>query len=323
MTTLVTGATGLVGNNAVRQLLERGEAVRVLVRESSAPAPLAGLDVDVVRGDVRDAAAVRAACRGADLVIHAAAYVHWGWSGIETHREINVGGTRHVCQGALEAGARLVQVSSVDALGIGDRDNPADEDSREGCVPAPYVLTKREAEQVVLEHVERGLFAPIVNPTFMLGPWDWKPSSGKLLLAAGTRFTPLVPSGGNNFCDVRDVVAGILAAAERGQPGRRYILAGYNLSYLEAWQVFAEVTGGRRPWGRMGPGIRFAVGRGADLWGRVTGREPDVNSAALASASLPHFYTAARAQRELDFRPRPFRETVETAWNWFRQHGYV
>ncbi len=323
MTTLVTGATGLVGNNAVRRLLDRGRGVRVLIRETSPQAPLEGLDVEIARGDVRDAAAVREACQGVDLVVHAAAYVHWGWSGIETHRAINVGGTRNLCQAALDAGAKLVQVSSVDALGMGDQDNPADEDSREGCVPAPYVLTKREAEAVVLEHVERGLFAPIVNPTFMLGPWDWKPSSGKLLLAAGTKFTPLVPSGGNNFCDVRDVVDGILAAAERGQSGRRYILGGYNLTYREAWDVFADVTGGRRPWARLGPVMRFGVGRACDLWGRISGNEPDVNSAALASASLPHVYTTARAEQELGFRPRPFRETVEAAWAWFREHDYV
>jgi dihydroflavonol-4-reductase len=69
--------------------------------------------------------------------------------------------------------------------------------------------------------------------------------------------------------------------------------------------------------------MRFAVGRAADLWGRVSGHEPDVNSAALASASLPHVYTTARAEQELGFQPRPFRETVEAAWAWFREHDYV
>lgn len=323
MTTLVTGATGLVGNNTVRQLLDRGESVRVLVRKTSATAPLDGLDVETAYGDVRDEAAVTEACRDVDLVIHAAAYVHWGWTRVDLHREINVNGTRNVCQAALSAGAKLVHVSSVDALGMGDHDHPADEDSREGTIPSSYVVTKREAEEAVLEYVGRGLFAAIVNPTFMLGPWDWKPSSGKLLIAAGTRFTPLVPSGGNNFCDVRDVVQGILLAAERGESGRRYILGGDNLSYLEAFRMFAEVTGGGRPWMRMGPVIRIAVGRGADLWGKITGNEPDVNSAALASATLPHYYTSARAESELGYEHRPARKAAEAAWSWFKERGYV
>jgi dihydroflavonol-4-reductase len=323
MTTLVTGATGLVGNNAVRILLERGEPVRVLTRDTSAKRPLEGLDVEVVRGDVRDFEPVAEACRGVSLVVHAAAYVHWGWSGMETHRAVNVSGTRNVCRAALAAGAKLVHVSSVDTLGVGDRRHPADEDSREGAIPAPYVLTKREAEGEVLDHVRRGLAATIVNPTYMLGPWDWKPSSGRLLLAAGTRFTPVVPSGGNNFCDVRDVVEGILASAERGQSGRRYLLGGDDLTYREAFRLFAEITGSRPPLMSMGPLMRVVVGRGGDLWGRITGREPDVNSAALASASLPHCCSSARAERELGYRHRPAGEAARAAWDWFCQYGYV
>jgi dihydroflavonol-4-reductase len=323
MATLVTGATGLVGNNVVRTLVARGERVRVLTRETSAKAPLEDLDVDTTFGDVRDAEAVREACRGVDLVVHAAAYVHWGWSGAELHHSVNVVGTRNVCEAALQAGAKMVHVSSVDTLGIGDQDNPADEESRLGAIPAPYVLSKREAEAAVLDCVGRGLFAPIVNPAFMLGPWDWKPSSGRLLLAAATRFTPLVPSGGNNFCDVRDVAEGILAAAERGQSGRRYILGGEDLTYLQAWRLFAEVTGGPRPWLRMGPLVRVIAGRTGDLIGWFTGKEPDVNSAALASASLPHCYSSARAENELGYRHRKVREAVEAAWSWFREHGYA
>jgi dihydroflavonol-4-reductase len=184
-------------------------------------------------------------------------------------------------------------------------------------------VTKREAEAVVQEYVQRGLFVPIVNPATMLGPWDWKPSSGKILLAAATRFTPLVPSGGNNFCDVRDVVEGIFAAAERGQSGRRYLLGGDNLTYLDAWNLFADVTGCRRPWMRMGPLMRIAIGKAGDLWGVMTGQEPDVNSAALRAASMPHCCTSVRAERELGYRHRPVREAIEAAWSWFQQHGYA
>src|SRR5205823_14744119 len=139
------------------------------------------------------------------------------------HLRINVFGTQNVAAAARAAGARLVHVSSINALGLGRLDAPADEESAlPGIVECPYVVTKREAERVVLNEVAQGLWATIVNPSLMLGPWDWKPSSGKMLLAA--RFAPLAPTGAANFCDVRDVAAGAIAAAERGTPGHRFVL---------------------------------------------------------------------------------------------------
>src|SRR5262245_16643868 len=109
--TLVTGATGLVGNNVVRQLLERGQSIRVLGRDTSASKPLEGLDVEIVRGDIRDPQALETACRGVNRVIHAAAVVQIGRSGMELQRAVNVEGTRNVAAAARKAGARLVHVS--------------------------------------------------------------------------------------------------------------------------------------------------------------------------------------------------------------------
>jgi len=324
MTFLVTGAKGLVGNNTVRRLLERGQAVRVLVRRESDPRPLQGLDVERAWGDVRDADAVRQACQGVSTVVHSAAVVRFGWTGLEQDRAINVQGTEHVAAGALAAGARMLHVSSVDALGVGHRDAPADEDSpREGKIPCTYIVTKREAEAVVRSYVDRGLYAVIVNPGFMLGPWDWKPSSGRMLLEVAKRFTPLAPIGGVTSCDVRDVVDGLLAACEKAPAGRQYILAGENLTYQQLWCLFAEVSGGSKPWFRAGPLMRFLGGYGGDLWGRITGREPDLNSAAVRATSQFHYYSSARAEAELGYRPRPFRQSVADAWVWFVEHGYA
>ena len=324
MCTLVTGATGLVGNNVTRLLLEQGRQVRVMVRESSDPRGLEGLNVQRVVGDVRDGDAVRQACRGAAQVIHAAAHVHIGWSGLDLQRAINVQGTGHVAQAAREEGIRMVHVSSVDALAVGSPSQPATEDLEPGGkTPCSYVVTKREAEQVVLDVVGAGLDAVIVNPGFMLGPWDWKPSSGRMLLEVARRFTPLAPTGGCSVCDVRDVVAGILAALEGGTTGQRYILGGYNETYFDLWKLFARVTGGRPPWGRAGRAGQVLAGRAGDLVGWLTGREPDVNSASVAMSRLFHYYSSARAERDLGYCNRPLEESVEDAWRWFQTHGYV
>jgi dihydroflavonol-4-reductase len=324
MVTLVTGATGLVGNNVVRALIEDGRPVRVLARDTAESRPLAGLEVEVRRGDVRDRDAVVRAMRGAGAVVHAAAHVHIGWQGIDIARAINVEGTRNIAQAARAEGARLIHVSSIDALGVGQRKQPVDEDTPvSGGVLCPYVVTKREAEAVVIDCIEQGLHASIVNPGYVIGPYDWKPSSGRMLLHVAKGWGLFTPSGANSYCDVRDVVRGILKALDCGQSGRRYILAGQVLSYYQAWRVFAEVSGGTPPLIPVGKLVRISAGRVGDLVCAVTGREPDVNSAATAISAQWRNFSSARAQRELGYRPRPLKAAAADAWTWFRQNGYV
>jgi len=321
MKVLVTGATGMVGNNVVRLLLARGTDVRVLVRASSSARPLAGLTVEMAAGDVRDEAAVRQAVAGVTHVIHAAAHLHIGWTGLDAARAVNVNGTRRVAEAALAAGARFVHVSSVDALGIGSRNQPANEQTpRTGNPLNSYVVSKREAEDAVQAAIARGLDAVIVNPSFMLGPWDWQPSSGRMLLDVGSRFIPLAPSGGGSAGDVRDVAAGIVAALHSGRVGENYILAGHNVPYFDLWRLFSKVGGSRPAILPMGPLQRYAVGFTGDLVTKLTGREPAFNSAMLAMSALWHYYDSAKAAAELGYTNRPLEQTVTEAWEWLKRH---
>jgi dihydroflavonol-4-reductase len=296
----------------------------VLARQGCDPRPLAGLDLEIAPGDVRNPQQVRRACEGVDAVVHSAGYVQIGWTGADLARDINVGGSRHVAEAARLAGARMVHVSSVDALGVGSPKQPADEETPPGGkIECPYVVTKREAERVVLDAVKQGLDAVIVNPGFMIGPWDWKPSSGRMLLAVAERYTPVAPKGGMTLCDPRDVAAGVIASLDHGVTGRRYVLGGHCMTYFDAWRLFAEVSGAKGPWLRAGPVMRVAAGAATDLWTWVTGKEPEVNSAAIRMSNLFHFYSSARAESELGYRCRPPRESVAAAWQWFQQHGYA
>lgn len=322
--TLVTGSTGLVGNNVVRQLLAQGHSVRVLTRKTADPRPLDGLDVEEMQGDIRDSDSVCRACDGAAVVVHAAGYVRIGRSHLDLHRAINVEGTRNVAQAVRRYGGRLIHVSSSDALGLGTLKEPADEDSplaeHGDCC---YTITKREAEQVIREEIAQGLHAVIVNPGFMLGPWDWKPSSGRMLLEVARGKAWLAPDGHFSVGDVRDVAAGILAAVDRGQAGRNYLLTGQTLSYLEAFQLFAQVTGGRRPLGNPGPILSTVAGWFGDLATRLTGRESDVNSAAIRVARLPKSYSSRRARQELGYTTRSVEDSVRDTWAWFQEYGYA
>lgn len=316
---LVTGATGLIGNNVVRALLERNRSVRVLVREQSDPRPLEGLDVETRYGDIREPAAVRAACNGVSLVIHAAAKVSLDrWKAIQ-FREVNADGTRNVVNATLAAGARLVHVSTADTIGSWSLDEPADETSPFDTSHAtPYSVSKLEAERIVQAAVDRGLDASIVNPAFTLGAWDWKPSSGQMLLAVSRGLGLFVPRGYGNFVDVRDVTSGILSAATHGRSGQRYLLTGQMLSYRQAWTLFASVTGSLRPIWQIGPIITPLSGLTGDVLSRLTGREIAMNSVALNAALPPANYSSQLAERELGFAPRPLRETVERTWEWFQ-----
>ena len=199
----------------------------------------------------------------------------------------------------------MIHVSTVDTIGLGKRGEPANEDTpADPRMRCPYIVTKRAAEQVVLEAVDRGLDAVIVNPTYMLGPWDWKPSSGRMLLHIARGRQLLAPRGGNDFSDVRDVAAGIHAAAERGRCGRRYILGGESLSYLAAWKLFAKVAGVRGPICRAGPLQIICAGYLGDGWRVVTGHEPDLNSASTKLSAQHHHFSYRRAAEELGYAPR-------------------
>jgi dihydroflavonol-4-reductase len=323
---LVTGATGLVGNNVVRQLVSRGARVRALVRPNSpvGSKALVGLPIEEVEGGITDEDALNRACDGVTTVIHAAAFVHCGWRYGQAMQEVNVDGTRCVAGAARRAGARLVHVSSVDTMGIRHDGIPGDEETPPGGMPPfPYVVTKLEAERVIMEEVERGLDAVIVNPAYMLGPWDWKPSSGRMLLEVGAGKGLFAPPGSNDFVDVRDVAAGVLSALVKGRTGRRYILGGHALSYLDAWRVMAHVTGRMQPLGLAPRPCVLLAGLVGDLKAAISGREGPMNSAATRTSLLAHNYSCRRAIAELGYSFRPFEDTVQDAWDWFVARGYA
>ena len=324
MRVLVTGATGLLGNNIVRALVDQQQNVNVLVRASSPQRALEGLPVQQHVGDVCDAQSVQQAMQGADAVIHSAGYVKIGWKDEDQHQRINVDGTENVAQAARQAGIRMVHVSTINTLGLGNESQLADERTwLPGIVECPYVVTKKKGEQMVEQLVSEGLDACIVHPAFMLGPWDWKPSSGEMVVQVARRFTPFAPRGGMSVCDVREVALATVRAVEKGAAGEHFVLAGENMSYFRLWKIIAQVTGSRGPLCPAGPLMRVGAGAFGDLWAKFSSQEPDVNSAAVGLSSQTHFFSSAKAQAHLGYEIRPTADVVTAAWEWFRAHGYA
>ncbi len=326
---LVTGATGLLGNSVVRELLARGERVRVLARAdrsgSAKRAELDGLDVELVTGDLNDAQAVSQAVQGCRAVVHSAAMVHIGYQRLAEARQANVEGTANIAAACQRASCRMVHVSTVDTLPAAvSPDQPLRED--DAGVPkiaCTYVISKRESEAKVIEACGRGLDAVIVHPGFMLAPFDWKPSSGAMFLAVFKAPVVVAPRGTASVCDARDVASAIVSSIAAGRSGQHYILAGENLAYPELCRRMVEVIGQRKRVFRMGPVIPAAA-RLADAWYRMSGAQERLfNGAAIAMGGLHHAYDSSKAEQELGYRRRALDETLRDAWQWLKQHHHL
>ena len=320
----ITGATGLVGNNLARHLLAAGHEVRVAVRPTSDLKSLADLNVDILEGDLSDPSLIAQLLRDSAGLFHCAAVIWLGYSRLEESRAVNVELTRHLATGCRNHAVKMVQVSTVDALAAGKRNQPATEVDINPAKPASaYVISKREAEQVVLKECQAGLNATIVNLGFVVGPYDWKPSSGEMMLAVARQFVPLVPGGGFCVANVHDVVRGMESAMLRGKSGERYILGGENMRYLDLFRRMATIVNRKPPIAGMRPVAAKLIGWGGDLIGKIVGRELQVNSAAIQMGQVYNYYDSAKAERELGYERSDVNEALREAWEWFRDNGYA
>lgn len=324
MRILVTGATGFLGNNLVRALSQQGHQIVVTLRNASNRDSLAGLEYEAIHIDLNEPSDVAMALTGVDAVVHSAALIQIGWSKLEASRRINVDATANIAAAARRKNIRMIHVSSVDALGSASETEVGDETKLNPPKPAcSYVITKRESESAVILEVSNGLDAVIVNPGFMVGPYDWKPSSGEMMLAVASKPVPFAPAGGCCIADVRDVADGIISAMEHGQTGQRYILGGENMSYLDLWALMAKVTGRRPPTRSLPNWMAFIAGRGGDFAGKLVRREMQINSAATQMGQMFHYYSSEKAKRELGYNIGNIEDALRDAWDWFQLHGYT
>ncbi len=320
----VTGGTGFLGTHLVGQLRDLGAAVRIFALEPAASHPLRQRpDIDCDWGDLLDAAAVRRAVSGCDIVFHTAGTVAvWGpalWRMHAVHRD----GTRHVLAGC-DPGARVVHTSSIVAVGASLDGRPLTEDSPFNLdgLAIDYVRAKRAAEQEALAS-DRDVV--VTNPGYLLGPDDPEGSiMGHMCVRAWKGQLPAAPPGGFSLVDVRDVATGHLLAAEHGQSGRRYILAGENLSLREFLVKLARVAG-HRP--RALPQLPLSLMRIASIIAegraRLTGREPYPSFQHVRLNRWYWYVRSDRARCELGYCPRPLPETLADTYEWYAAAGRV
>jgi dihydroflavonol-4-reductase len=321
--TLVTGATGFIGWHVAKRLLTRGHAVRALVRPTS---KVRELDLEVVSGDLRDSVSLERAVRGCGLVFHVAAdYRLWAKDPAELYRS-NVEGTRNLLTAARQAGVeRVVYTSTVGCIGI-RKDRPGSEDVevRLEQMTGAYKRSKFQAEQVAIEFAATGFPVVIVNPTAPMGDHDFKPTpTGKIVVDYLKGDMPAFVDTGLNLVDVDDTAEGHILAAERGQPGERYILGCENLTLEQILGRLAGISEGKVPRWRIPYAVAYAVGLASTGWANLTGQEPRAPLDAVKMARVKMFVSSDKAKRELGFNPGPVDGALKRAVDWFRANGYV
>jgi len=325
---LVTGASGFVGAAVVRKLLDAGEAVRVLMRPGSDRRNIAGLDVDVVEGDLLEPETLAPAVKGCRALYHVAAdYRIWTRDPAAMFRA-NVDGSAAIVRAAAEAGAeRIVYTSSVAVLGIppggvGDEDTPV----TYGDMIGPYKQSKFKAEERIRDlTAKEGWPVVIVNPSTPIGPRDVKPTpTGRIVIDAARGKMPVYVDTGLNVAHVDDVAEGHLLAFAKGRVGERYVLGGENMGLSDILGVIAELTGGRPPLFRVPTGLIMPIAHVSEAWCRMTGgAEPLVAPDSVRMAKKKMFFRWDKAARELGYAPRPARDALADAVAWFRANGYI
>jgi dihydroflavonol-4-reductase len=325
---LVTGASGFVGSAVARIARERGFDVRVVIRKTSSRQNLEGLDAEVVIGDMRDEASMRAAMKGVRYLLHVAAdYRIWARDPGEIERA-NLEGTEATMRAALAEGVeRIVYTSSVATLKVSpageivDETKPAQAHQTIGAYKRSKVLAERAVERMVAID---GLPAVIVNPSTPIGPRDVKPTpTGRIIVEAATGKIPAFVDTGLNLVHVDDVANGHFLALERGVIGERYILGGENLSLQQMLADIAGLAGRKPPTIKLPRGPLYPLAFGAELYAKFSGKEPFVTVDGLRMSKNKMYFTSAKAERELGYRARPYGEGLSHALDWFRANGYL
>jgi dihydroflavonol-4-reductase len=325
---IITGATGHIGNVLVRELLAEGAVVRVLVLPHDDKRPLAGLNVEIVYGDVTDLVSLKSAFAGAEFVFHLAGIVTIMPGMASALERVNVGGMRTVIAACRASGVhRLVYTSSIHAIAepprgtVIDESQPFDPDR----VLGDYASSKARATLLLLDEVSKGgLDAVICCPTGVIGPWDYGISNiGQLILDFASGHLKSYVSGAYDFVDVRDVARGLILAAEKGQSGRHYIFSGTQVDVPELMEELARGIGYPAPTYRIPTVIARTAGILASMYYRLLRRKPVFTAYSIDVLRSNSLVSSARAREELGFTSRPWQGSIRDHVEWFRTEGIL
>jgi nucleoside-diphosphate-sugar epimerase len=325
MKVLVTGANGLLGHHVVFELLKNQYEVSIIVR-SKKNIYFDEKQIQVFEGNFTDYEALKNAAGGCDAIIHIAAVTATNLLHYRDYSRINVDGPAQVIRVANELDIkRLVFVSTANTIGFGTEKQPADEtfSIQFPFTESYYAQSKLEAEELFIEasllpyrHVI------IINPAFLIGAFDTKPSSGKLMLMGYKKRLMFAPRGGKNFVPVRDVAVAVCNGLTQGRNGERYLASGVNLSFSEFYQLQKQMGNYKQRLIEIPDFVLLAVGKIGDLI-RKLGVKTEVCSMNLSQLLIREYYTNAKAQTELSMPQTELKTAISEALDWFKTNGMI
>jgi dihydroflavonol-4-reductase len=325
-TTLVTGAAGFLGSHVARQLVARGEPVRVLLRASSQNRAIADLPLEYVTGDLRDSESLDRALKGVTRVFHVAAdYRLWAKDSKDIY-DSNVGGTKNIIAAAKRAGVQqFIYTSTVATIAVDRPAHPNEKtDAKLDEMIGHYKRSKWMAEREVLNAAKEGFPAIVAMPTTPVGPWDWKPTpTGKIIVDFLNGRMPGYVDTGLNFVGVEECAAGHLLVAEKGKVGERYLLGSENLTLKQVLDILSNITKLPAPIFKFPHGVALGAAYASTFFSRLIGKEPGIPVEGVKIAQHKMFVDCSRATRDLGFKAGPVSSALQRAVHWYEQNGYV
>jgi dihydroflavonol-4-reductase len=328
MEILVTGPDGVLGSNLVRELLARNYSVRVLLEPGKDPITLKDLPIKRFHGNILDPNALDSVFKDKDVVFHCAAATSVFPAKNEIVNKVNIEGTQNVIHAALKHKIqRLIYVGTANSFGFGSSlDNLGSEEQpyRSAKYGLDYMDSKYKAQQLILTAVkDQGLPAIIVNPTFMIGPYDSRPSSGAMILAIHNSKVPGYSSGGKNYVAVKDVATAMANAITMGRIGECYIAGNVNLDFKEAFGLIAKTINAKAPTRKLSNFAVITFGAISSFLAKVFNYYPAVTKELATISTENHYYSVEKARKELLLPQTPLDLAIQECYDWFKENGYL
>jgi dihydroflavonol-4-reductase len=324
---LVTGSTGFIGNVLTKKLLEKGREVRAFMRPTSDISVLEGLPVEKATGDIRDLGSLNKAFKGIDTVYHLAARITLlPWED-RIIRESNLEGTRNVLKACLNNGVKkLIYTSTIHALKEPPEGVTIDEKMQyyPGNPRGEYDRSKAMSSLEIMEAGKKGLHTVVLCPTGTIGPGDWKISSlTRMLIDFYNGKMNIGIGGAYDFVDARDVAAGHILAAEKAASGENYILSGERVTMRNFFTILEEVTGKKGPSVYVPMGLARTFSYFTPLYYKISKRPAVFTSYALSTLCSNSFISHRKASKDLGYKARPVKESVEDTFQWLKHSGLI
>jgi dihydroflavonol-4-reductase len=325
MKVAVTGASGHIGSCLVRELIEKGARVKVLVHDFEND--LAQLEIEIIRGNLLEVESIKKLCEGVDVVFHLAAKIALDNRHPEQVYAVNVTGTKNMIEASKSAGVKkFIYFSSIDAFQfissemVLDESNPLIESEK-----AIYAFTKAESERLVINAVKEGLHAIILCPTAVVGPFDYRGSFlGDALVKIFRNQLPMLVSGGYNWVDVRDVAEAAIRSVEFGRKGEKYILSGNFCSLIELSEMAGKISGKKTPkliapvfLAKLAcPFLKF-------YYSVINGKPIYTSQSLNLLINSPKNISFEKAKKELGYIPRPLEQTLRDTYVWYKENKHL